>query len=144
MFRAVSLMEMDGELNEESMILEDTFFFTINIANYYMMFNKKADVIGVIPLDYNLFFKVEYSETFEDVDMNNLVRLHADGTRFNLIGSGKGNKPKLINSDDIARIELIEDGEYTIPFTNRAFDSDGVVIFKNMNALIDSVETMAY
>jgi len=50
---------------------------------------------------------------------------------------------QLIDSNDIARIELIEGGEYTIPFTNQAFDSDGVVVFKNMNALIDSVEIMA-
>lgn len=144
MFRSVSLMEMDGELNEESMLLEDTFFFTINISDYYMMYNRMAEVIGVVPLDYNLFFKVEYSESFEDVDMDNLLRLHDDGTKFQLIGSGLGSKPKLINSEDIARIELIEDGEFTIPFTNQAFDSDGVVVFKNMNALIDSVETMSY
>ncbi len=144
MFRAVSLMEMEGELNEESMVLEDTFFFTINISDYYVIYNKSVDIIGVVPIDYNMFFKVEFSEAFEDVDMENLLRLHEDGTKFNLIGSGKGNKPKLINSEDIAKIELIEDGEFTIPFTNQAFDSDGVVVFKNMNALIDSVETMAY
>jgi len=140
MFRAVSLMDMEGELNEESMLLEDTFFFTINIQDYYILYNRLVEVIGVVPLDYNLFFKVEGSYSFEDVDMENLTRLHKDGTHFKLIGSGKSLKPQLIDSNDIARIELIEDGEYTIPFTNQAFDSDGVVVFKNMNALIDSVE----
>lgn len=140
MFRSVSLMYLEGELTEESMLLEDTFFFTINIPDYYMIFNRSTDVIGVVPMDYNMFFKVEGSHTFEDVDMANLLRLHEIGTHFKLIGSGKSLKPQLIDSKDISRIELIEDGEHTIPFTNQAFDSDGVVVFKNMNALIDSVE----
>ena len=144
MFRAVSLLEMDEELTEDSMVLEDTFFFTINISNYFMIFNKSAEVIGVIPEDYNLFFKVEYSSSFEDIDMFNLQRLHNDGSSFQLIGTSNTLKPKLINSSEIARIEFIEDGEYTIPFTNQAFDSDGVVVFKNMNALIDSVEEKEY
>ena len=144
MFRAVSLMELEGELTEESMYLEDTFFFTINIPSYYMVFNRIADVIGIIPVDYNLFFKVEGSYSFEDVDMENLLRLHADGAHFKLIGSGEGSKPILVDSNDISRIELIEDGEYTIPFTNQAFDSDGVIVFKNMNALIDSIAADDY
>jgi len=144
MFRVVKIVDIiDGSLNEESMVVEDAFFFTIDITNYYRIYNKTADIIGIIPMDYNLFFKIDNSPVFEDIDMANIVRLHQQGVDFQLAATAENsNKVKLIQSSDIARFELIENDILKIPFTNQAFDSEGVVIFKNMNSLADSMEPL--
>ena len=136
---------MDGALNEENLIVEDAFFFTIQIPNHYVIYNKMAEIIGTIPFGYNMFFKTDNSYNFEDIDMENVLRLFKAGYKFSLVGTKEGkNKVHLIDSCDIARFELIEDDDFTIPFTNQAFDSDGVVVFKNMNALADSLEPINF
>lgn len=142
MFRVIKISDiMDGALDEESMVVEDAFFFTIKIPNYYLVYNRSADIIGRIPLDYNMFFKIGNTPYFEDIDMANLVRLYEDGMSFELVGTVEGsNKISLIESSDIARFELIEGDLISIPFTNQAFDSEGIVIFKNMNSLADSID----
>jgi len=142
MFRAVKIIDIiDGSLNEESLIVEDAFFFTIKVQNYYLFYNKMAEVIGVVPMDYNMFFKIDHSNIFEDIDMENLLRLYNHKMDFSIVGTKEGsNKVTIIKSSDIARIELIEDEDMVVPFTNDAFDSEGIVIFKNMNSLADSIK----
>jgi len=141
MFRVVKIV--DSTFDEESLVVEDAFFFTIDVPSYYIIFNKMAEVIGTVPLDHNMFFKIDNSSTFEDVDMENVLRMFNQGITFSLIGTEMGkNKVHLIDSSDIARFELIEEDNFKIPFTNQAFDSDGVVVFKNMNSLADSIEPL--
>ena len=141
MFRVVKIV--DSTFDEESLVVEDAFFFTINVPSYYVIYNKMADIIGTIPIDYNMFFKIDNSSTFEDVDMENVLRMFNHGMNFSLVGTKMGkNKVHMIESEDIARFELVEDDSFQIPFTNQAFDSDGVVIFKNMSSLADSIEPL--
>jgi len=142
MFRAVKIIDIiDGSLNEESLVVEDAFFFTIKVQNYYLFYNKMAEVIGVVPMDYNMFFKIDNSNVFEDIDMENLLRLYNRQMDFSIVGTKEGsNKVTIVKSSEIARIELIEDEDMTVPFTNDAFDSEGIVIFKNMNSLADSIK----
>ena len=145
MFRVIKIVDIvDSALNEDSLLVEDSFFFTIKIPNYYVVYNKKAEIIGTIPLDYNMFFKIDDTPYFEDIDIENVLRLFKQGVHFSLVGTKEGsNKIILIDSDDIARFELVEEDEhFSIPFTNNAFDSDGIVIFKNMNSLSDSIEPL--
>ncbi len=142
MFRVVKIVDIvDSSLDEDSLVVEDAFFFTIKVPSYYVIYNKMAEIVGTIPIDYNMFFKIDNSRTFEDVDMENILRMYNQGMDFSIVGTKEGkNKVILIQSKDIARFELVEDDEFEIPFTNEAFDSDGVVIFKNMNSLADSIE----
>jgi len=141
MFRVVKIV--DSTFDEESLVVEDAFFFTIDVPSYYIIFNKMAEVIGTVPIDYNMFFKIDDSPTFEDVDIENVLRMFNQGISFSLIGTEMGtNKVHLIDSNDIAKFELIEDDNFKIPFTNQAFDSDGVVVFKNMNSLADSIDPL--
>lgn len=143
MFRVIKISDiLDGALDEESMVVEDAFFFTIKVPNYYLVYNRSADIIGRIPLDYNMFFRIGTAcPYFEDIDMSNLVRLYDEGMTFELVGTQEGsNKITLIDSSDIARFELVEGDLISIPFTNQAFDSEGIVIFKNMNSLADSID----
>lgn len=143
MFRVITINDiLDGDFNEESFEVSEAFFFTIKSDIYYTIYNKLDEVIGVIPPEYNMFFRVEYDHaSFEDIDILNVIRLFDQGVGFSLIGTKYGtNKVKLVNSSDISRFELVEDAPIQIPFTNRAFDSEGIVIFKNMNALADSLD----
>lgn len=142
MFRVVTIHDiLDGEFNEESFVVEEAFFFTIKAPSYYVVYNKMAEIIGMIPTDYNLFFKVDHHGGFEDIDMENVVRLFNMGDKFKLVGTKSGsNKVTLIDSEDIARFQLVEDDPINIPFTNKAFDCEGIVVFKNMNALADSLD----
>jgi hypothetical protein len=143
MFRVITIHDiLDGDFNEESFELSEAFFFTIKVDSYYAIYNKSAEIIGIVPSDYNMFFRVEHDHSsFEDVDMPNVLRLFEQGDGFSLIGTkSKTNKVRLIHSCDIARFELVEDSPIQIPFTNRAFDSEGIVVFKNMNALADSLD----
>jgi len=144
MFKIVKIQEIeDGLLDEESLVVEDAFFFTIPTTTYYRIYNKKIEVIGTVPIDYNMFFRVDNSPVFEDIDLENLLRLFDRGEHFSLVGTKEGKKDViLIDSSDIARFELIEDDDLQIPFTSNAFDSDGIVIFKNMMALSDTLEQL--
>lgn len=146
MFRVIKIGDiMDGSLDEEAMIVEDAFFFTISSPNYYVIYDKAGDVIGRIPLDYFMFFKIDGSPYFEDIDMENALRLHEQGMEYQLVGTrADSHKIKIISSHDILKFELVEDNPMQIPFTNSAFDSDGVVIFKNMNSLADSLDPEDY
>jgi len=146
MFRVIKIGDiMDGALNEESMIVEDAFFFTINTTNYYVVYNYDGDIIGKIPNDYFMFFKIDGSPYFEDIDMENLLRLQQQGIEYSIVGTKVGShKIKMISSLDIMKYELVEDEPLQIPFTNSAFDSDGIVIFKNMNSLADSLDPEDY
>lgn len=143
MFKVVKIIDIsENGLTEESLFVEDSFFFTIKVPNYYVIYDKNAEIIGTAPLDYNLFFTVKGSSTFEDVDMENILRMFNQGMDFQLVGTKEGShKVHLIDSKDIAKFVLIEDDpDFSIPFTSNAFDSDGLVIFKNMNALADSIK----
>lgn len=146
MFRVIKIGDIvDGTLDEESMTLQDAFFFTIKNQNYYLVYDKAGEIIGKIPLDYFMFFKIDDSPYFEDIDIENALRLHEQGIKYQIVGSTEdSHKIKLINSMDIAKFELIEDSPMHIPFTNSAFDSDGIVIFKNMNSLADSLDPEEY
>lgn len=146
MFRVIKIGDiMDGALDEESMIVEDAFFFTISAPNYYVFYNRAGDVIGRVPLDYHMFFKIDGSPYFEDIDMENVVRLFDQGMSFDFVGTRiNSHKIKMVSSDELLKIELVEDNPIQIPFTNSAFDSDGIVIFKNMNALADSLNPDDY
>jgi hypothetical protein len=146
MFRVIKIGDiMDGSLDEESMLVEDAFFFTISVPNYYAVYNHAGEIIGRIPLDYFMFFKIDGSPVFEDIDMENALRLHEQGDEFQIVGTkANSHKVKMISSSDILKFELVEDNPIQIPFTNSAFDSEGIVIFKNMNSLADSLDPEDY
>jgi len=146
MFRVIKIGDiMDGSLDEESMHIEDAFFFTINVPNYYLIYNKAEEVIGRIPLDYFMFFKIDGSPYFEDIDIENALRLHEQGIEYQIVGTkANSHKIQMVDSSEIAKFELVEDNPIQIPFTNSAFDSDGIVIFKNMNSLADSLNPEDY
>lgn len=141
MFRVVTIHDiLDGTFNEDSFVVEEAFFFTIKSSPYYVIYNKMAEIIGMVPSDYNLFFKVDHHGGFEDIDMENVIRLFQAGEKFKLVGTkSNSNKVTLIDSEDIARFHLVEDDYINIPFTNKAFDCEGIVIFKNMASLADSL-----
>lgn len=141
MFRAVSIQGMHSEnFDEECFHLEDVFFFTISIPSYYVVYNKAGDVIGIIPTGYNLFFKVDDYRNFEDIDMENVLRLFNAGDDFSIVGARNDSKKiTLIHSSTISEFRMVEDRPINIPFTNRAFDSEGIVVFKNMSSLTEAI-----
>jgi hypothetical protein len=142
MFRVVTIQGIaDEEFNEESFLVEEAFFFTITVSSYYTVYNKVGDVIGIIPNNYNLFFKVDEHHSFEDIDMVNVLRLFEMGEKFFIVGTkNDSSNVTLIGSDTISKFEFVEDYPIDIPFTNKSFDSEGIVVFKNMTSLADSIE----
>lgn len=141
MFRVVLIDGIAYEtFDEESFSVEEAFFFTTEISSYYMILDRKSEVIGIIPVGYNLFFKVDEHYNLEDIDMENVLRLYNMGEDFKLLGTRSDeNKVKLISSREISEFRLVEDETLSIPFTNKAFDSDGVVVFKNISSLAESL-----
>ena len=142
MFRVVLIQGVaDETFDEESFNVEEAFFFTIEIASYYMVMNRSSEVIGIIPSDYNLFFKVDEHYNLEDIDMENVLRLYKMGEDFKILGTRSDeNKVSLISSREISEFRLVEDEPLSIPFTNKAFDSDGIVVFKNISSLAESLD----
>lgn len=141
MFRVVLIDGVAYEtFDEESFSVEEAFFFTTEISSYYMILDRKSEVIGIIPVGYNLFFKVDEHYNLEDIDMDNVLRLYNMGEDFKLLGTRSDeNKVTLISSREISEFRLVEDETLSIPFTNKAFDSDGVVVFKNISSLAESL-----
>lgn len=141
MFRVVLIHGVaDETFDEESFTVEEAFFFTIDVSSYYVILNKKSEIIGIVPTDYNLFFKVDDYSNLEDVDMINVLRLFEMGEDFKILGTmSDKNEVRLISSREISEFKLVEDDVISIPFTNKAFDSDGVVIFKNISSLAESL-----
>lgn len=141
MFRVVLIDGVAYEtFDEESFSVEEAFFFTTEISSYYMILDRKSEVIGIIPVGYNLFFKVDEHYNLEDIDMGNVLRLYNMGEDFKLLGTRSDeNKVTLISSREISEFRLVEDETLSIPFTNKAFDSDGVVVFKNISSLAESL-----
>ncbi len=141
MFRVVLIEGVaDETFDEESFSVEEAFFFTIETSSYYMILDRKSEVVGIIPVGYNLFFKVDEHCNLEDIDMENVLRLYNMGEDFKLLGTKSDeNKVSLISSRDISEFKLVEDDTISIPFTNKAFDSDGVVVFKNISSLAESL-----
>ena len=141
MFRVVLIQGVaDETFDEESFSVEEAFFFTIEISSYYMVFDRKSEIIGIIPSDYNLFFKVDEHCNLEDIDMTNVLRLYNMGEDFKILGTRSDvNKVSLISSREIGEFRLVEDEPINIPFTNKAFDSDGIVVFKNISSLAESL-----
>lgn len=141
MFRVVIIDGVANEtFDEESFSVHEAFFFTIETSSYYLILDRKSEVIGIIPVGYNLFFKVDEHYNLEDIDMENVLRLYNMGEEFKLLGTRSNeNKVSLISSRDISEFRLIEDEPISIPFTNKAFDSDGVVVFKNISSLAESL-----
>ena len=141
MFRVVLIDGIAYEtFVEESFSVEEAFFFTTEISSYYMILDRKSEVIGIIPVGYNLFFKVDEHYNLEDIDMENVLRLYNMGEDFKLLGTRSDeNKVTLISSREISEFRLVEDETLSIPFTNKAFDSDGVVVFKNISSLAESL-----
>ena len=143
MFRVVSIQNIGyDEFNEESFLVEEAFFFTIKTSSYYIVYNHEEEIIGIIPHDYNLFFKVDGHQSLEDVDIPNLIRLFNMGEHFYIVGT-KNNSQKacLIPSSSIKEFKFVEGDNINIPFTNKAFDSDGIVVFKNMGSLAESISS---
>lgn len=142
MFRVVLIQGIaDSTFNEESFLVEEAFFFTIKIPSYYVVYNKEEEIIGIVPSDYNMFFKVDEHNNFEDIDMENVIRLFEMDEHFYLVGTrNDSEKVNMICSKQISEFRLVEDNPISIPFTNKAFDSDGIVVFKNMNSLADSID----
>lgn len=142
MFRVVLIKDIvHNAFNEDCFLVEEAFFFTIKMPSYYTVFNKEEEVIGVVPSDYNLFFKVDDHRTYEDIDMENIIRLFDNGTPFKLVGTTNGSqKVGVVHSRDISKFQLVEDNPISIPFTNKAFDSEGIVVFKNMSSLAESID----
>ena len=142
MFRIVLIQDIVNDaFNEDCFVVENAFFFTIKIPSYYRVINKEEEIIGVIPSDYNLFFKVDDHDTFEDIDMENIKRLFDSNTPFQLIGTkNNSSKVNIVFSKEILEFKLIEDNPICIPFTNKAFDSEGIVVFKNINSLAESID----
>lgn len=143
MFRVVLIQGVIDELfNEESFVVEEAFFFTIKSNSHYVVYNVHDEIIGVIPSDYNLFFKIDEFENLEDIDIPNLLRLFEMGEDFQLVGTRTDSKHvKLIPSRYIKEFRLVEDEPINIPFTNKAFDSEGIVVFKNIASLIESINS---
>jgi hypothetical protein len=141
MFRSVAIQGVQSEnFDEECFRLEEAFFFTITIPSYYMVFNKNSEVIGIIPTGYNLFFTVDNYKNFEDIDMENVLRLFNANDDFSIVGTRDDSKKIiLIHSSTISEFRMIEDKPINIPFTNRAFDSEGIVVFKNMSSLAEAI-----
>lgn len=141
MFRVVVIKSLtDTTFKEDSFLVEEAFFFTIKTSSYYTVFNNEKEVIGIIPIDYNLFFKVDDNNTFEDIDMENILRLFDANIPFYIVGTtSNSHKISLISSETISEFKLIENDFIKIPFTNKAFDSDGIVVFKNMSSLVESI-----
>jgi len=141
MFRVVLIKGLTPTaFREDSFLVEEAFFFTIQTSSYYTVFNKDREIIGIIPTDYNLFFKVDDHNNFEDIDMENVIRLFNMGTTFYLVGTtNNSHKVELICSNDISEFKLVENDPINIPFTNKAFDSDGIVVFKNISSLAESI-----
>jgi hypothetical protein len=55
MFRVVTIHDiLDGSFNEDSFVVEEAFFFTIKSSPYYVIYNKMAEIIGLVPSDYDL------------------------------------------------------------------------------------------
>ena len=148
MFKSLTIVDIfDGDFNEECMVVEESFFFTTKIESFYNIYNKNNELIGLVPSDYNLFFRIDNSPSFEDIDMFNIIRFYEQGISFELVGTKEGsNKVDIIDSSTIGRFELIEDQIIHIPFTNKAFDSEGIIVFKNMKSLADDmdIEDMGY
>jgi len=141
MFRIVKLVDVSDYLNEDNFIVEEAFFFTYTSKGKYVLYNHDNMVVGVVPLDYNLFFRVDAMEMFEDIDMGNLVRMFDNGMSFQLAATqANNNKITILDSKDIASIVFDEEGEVIIPFTSYPFDSDGLVVFKNMVSIADTLE----
>ena len=143
MFRVVLIQGVIDELfNEESFVVEEAFFFTIKSNSHYAVYNKKDEIIGIIPVDYSLFFKVDDFENLEDIDMPNVIRLFENGDNFQIVGTSANSKQvHLIPSEYIKEFRLVEDETMDIPFTNKAFDSEGIVVFKNILSLIESINS---
>jgi hypothetical protein len=143
MFKIVKIYDLEeGEINEDNMILEDGFFFTMPQNIYYELYDENEELIGTIPYGYNLFFKFDEHGLFEDIDIENLIRLTNQNSKFYIAYADlKKNKIKLLRSDKIKKIQLKEQDEnYEIPFTNYPFESDGVIVFKNLKSLADSLK----
>ena len=132
MFRVVLIKGIvDTAFNEDSFLVEEAFFFTIKTNTYYNILNLDGEIIGVIPGNYNLFFKVDDHSNFEDIDMANVLRLYKMGIPFQIVGTSNDSaKVNVVSSKNISNFKLIEDDSISIPFTNKAFDSDGIVVFK--------------
>lgn len=142
MFRVVVIQGIvDHSFNEDSFIVEPAFFFTIKHKTHYLIYNKNDDVIGVVPEGYNMFFKVDEYHNFEDIDMENVLRLFNMGEKFYLVGTRENSDHvHLFSSETISAFKLVESEPISIPFTNNAFDSEGVVVFKNMKSLAESLD----
>jgi hypothetical protein len=142
MFRVVSINgTMNDIFNEGSFLVEEAFFFTIKSTSYYNVYNKREELIGVIPDGYNLFFKVEEHDNFEEIDMFNVLRLFEMGEEFQIVGTiSNSQQVKLISSNIIKEFRLVDDDVINIPFTNKAFDSEGIIVFKNMVSLAESIK----
>jgi len=141
MYRVVSIQGIVNEnFDEECFNIEEAFFFTIKIQSYYIVYNKNSEVIGIIPMGYNLFFKVDEYDNFEDIDMENVLRLFHMNEHFVIVGTKDASKKvNLIYSRDISEFKLVEDEPINIPFTNKAFDSEGIIVFRNMSSLAESI-----
>ena len=146
MFRIAKLNNIveDG-IDEESVKVEDSFFFTITVPNHFVIYNRKAEIIGRIPEDYFMFFRLGSTSDFEDIDIGNVQRLLSTDTYIELLADNFGKrKPKVIKSSDIAKIIFMEESPLEIPFTNYVFDSDGVFVFKNTTSLADTIQHELY
>lgn len=142
MFRVVQIQGTIDELfNEESFTVEEAFFFTIKADSHYIIYDIRDEIIGIVPSNYNLFFKIDDFENLEDIDMPNMIRLFEMGEDFKLVGTSvQSKKAHLIPSSIIKEFKFVEDEEINIPFTNKAFDSEGVVVFKNITSLLESIK----
>lgn len=143
MFRVASIQGIINEhFDEECFKIEEAFFFTIKIQSYYVVYDITSEVIGIIPTGYNLFFKADEYTNFEDVDMENILRLFDMNVEFLIVGTkDASNKVNLISSKNISDFKLVEDKPISIPFTNNAFDSEGIIVFRNMSSLAESIVT---
>lgn len=140
MFKVVNITPTDNDvIDDRNFIIEDSFFFTVEHDRYYVVTNNDDVVVGILPDDYHMFFKVGDNCSIEEIDVENLLRLFTINEKFDILGIDYNtNTVNFLNSSDIKSIALKTNDTIRIPFTDQAFDSNGIIVFKNIYALAES------
>jgi hypothetical protein len=141
MYKILKIVDVENGINENSFEISDDYFFSIDIDKYYVIVDEEDNIVGVVPEDFNMFFRVGSDMgSFEDIDVENLIRLIENGESFELLGVDIANeKVKIIKVKPGYR--LIEvNNTISIPFTNYPFELDGLIVFKNFKSLEETIK----
>ena len=141
MYTILKIVDIEDGINDNSFELSENYFFSIDIDKYYVLVDNEDNIIGVIPEDFNVFFKSDSSiNSFEDIDVENLNRLIKSGEEFELLGVDIANeKVKIIKIKKGFRLIEVEN-TISVPFTNYPFELEGLIVFKNFKSLEETLK----